>query len=43
MTRRAEYPLTYYFEPIHADGVRTLYSGLGSGLDQQPCFAVCPA
>jgi hypothetical protein len=38
----APYPLTYYFECIHADG-HALYPGLGPTLDQQPYFAVAPA
>ena len=39
----APYPPTYYFEPVHADGGRALYPGLGAALDQQPYFAVSPA
>jgi hypothetical protein len=39
----APYPLTYYFEPVHADGRRTIYPGLGPDLAQQPYFVLMPA
>ena len=39
----APFPLTYYFEPVHTDGHRALYPGLGPSLNRQPYFAVDPA